>query len=600
MPSAVRRCAVIGLGAVALGSGAPAFAQETLRHALVIGANDGGGVLEPLRYAERDAEAFAKVLVELGGFPEERVTVLYQPDSETLQAALAHHAALADVAPDDLFVFYYSGHADGNGLRLSDDLYWFDALKHDLRLIESTARLGLLDACRSGSITRLKGAKVAPSLFGGQEKLATEGEIWMTATSAEEAAQESEQLRGGFFTHYLVSGLRGAADTGDGLVDVDELYRYTYDRVVERTSQAGAIQRPHFDRDTSGAQGLALTDVRRSDSALILDGGGPGHITVARLADRVQMAEVDVLEGRDVRIALPSGRYIVRRRWGPDLFEAQVALTPNSALELTSWRKAGLESTVARGEALPGAEGFHESVRHYRELSEAFVADLNLDESPAVAGTMSLLAPGGGQLYNNQRTKAVLFFLGTAFLVGGGTLFSVSDEDLGAGDAAATLGFSLWGASIADAVYNVKRSEELRPRTGGAVGWTTGFSEYRRTHTGLLAEITPVPNLSIGIDRTGYSWYPEGGWDVALGSRLTAAIEGKRVRPGIFAAYGVRVGQATKEDPVAVRGVLGGGVVVRYYTVPRYFIEFDLRIEQDGDVPAGVAGLGFGVHLGGR
>ena len=60
-----------------------------VRHALVIGANDGGGVLEPLRFAESDAERFARVLVELGDFDEQLVTVLYRPTQETLRRALA-------------------------------------------------------------------------------------------------------------------------------------------------------------------------------------------------------------------------------------------------------------------------------------------------------------------------------------------------------------------------------------------------------------------------------------------------------------------------------------------------------------------------------
>ena len=59
--------------AATLALGAP------VRHALIVGANDGGGVLEPLRYAERDAETFADVLIELGGFDEEDVSGLYAP-----------------------------------------------------------------------------------------------------------------------------------------------------------------------------------------------------------------------------------------------------------------------------------------------------------------------------------------------------------------------------------------------------------------------------------------------------------------------------------------------------------------------------------------
>ncbi|MFK7927240.1 MAG: caspase domain-containing protein, partial [Myxococcota bacterium] len=430
---ALRKGLGLGLGvlacACALGS-SPALAQDEapVRHALVIGANDGGGTLTPLRYAERDAEQIVDVLTELGGFREDRVTVLYQPNRETVQAALAHHAALAEAADDDLFVLYYSGHADAQGLRLGPETYWFDSLKHDLRDINSTARLGVLDACRSGSITRFKGAKVAPSLFAGQDRLAATGEVWLTATSADEVAQESESLRGGFFTHYLVSGLRGAADTGDGLVDVDELRKYTYDKVVARSGQAGATQRPHFDVNLSGSQGLALTDVRRADATLILDQGGPGQVSVLRVADRTQLAEVEVTPDRDVRLALPAGRYFVRRRdRDGELWEAQVALTSSLPVEVTSWRSVTAEMAMARGTSK--VDAFQNRVRHYRERSQGFVEDLNLGESPTVAGSLSLLVPGGGQLYNGERTKAVAYFLGTASIIGGATVFSLGSND---------------------------------------------------------------------------------------------------------------------------------------------------------------------------
>ena len=183
---------------------------QPVRHALVVGADEGGGVLEKLQYAERDAEKMAEVLVELGSFDDELVTVLYAPSPELLRQALAHHAAVAEQYDNDLFLFYYSGHADAQGLRLDDDRYFYEALKHDFRAVDSDVRVGVLDACRSGTITRLKGAAVTESLFG--QEVAAEGEAWLTASAADELAQESDQLRGGFFTHYLISGMRGAAD----------------------------------------------------------------------------------------------------------------------------------------------------------------------------------------------------------------------------------------------------------------------------------------------------------------------------------------------------------------------------------------------------
>jgi uncharacterized caspase-like protein len=186
-------------------------AAAVLRHALVVGANDGGGALDPLRYAELDAERVSDVLVDLGGFEAPHVTVLYAPSVAELRASLKAHAAVSASFDEDLFVLYYSGHADARGLRLGTEIYPFEELKSELRSVPANVRIGVLDACRSGTITRLKGAALSEP-FLMEERLMAEGEAWMTATSADESAQESDRLRGSFFTHYLLSGLRGAAD----------------------------------------------------------------------------------------------------------------------------------------------------------------------------------------------------------------------------------------------------------------------------------------------------------------------------------------------------------------------------------------------------
>ena len=49
----------------------------------------------------------------------------------------------------------------------------------------------------------------------------------MTASSANEVSVEDDVLQHGIFTYHLIQGLRGSADyDSDGLVTVDEAYRY--------------------------------------------------------------------------------------------------------------------------------------------------------------------------------------------------------------------------------------------------------------------------------------------------------------------------------------------------------------------------------------
>ena len=60
----------------------------------------------------------------------------------------------------------------------------------------------------------------------------------ITASSANEVSEEKDDLQHGVFTYYLLEGLRGKADTDqDGMVTVDEAYRYVSDKVPQATGQ---------------------------------------------------------------------------------------------------------------------------------------------------------------------------------------------------------------------------------------------------------------------------------------------------------------------------------------------------------------------------
>ena len=62
------------------------------------------------------------------------------------------------------------------------------------------------------------------------------GQVLITASSASEDAQESDAIQGSFFTHFLTSGLRGAADRdNDGKVTLGEAYEFAYAHTVSNT-----------------------------------------------------------------------------------------------------------------------------------------------------------------------------------------------------------------------------------------------------------------------------------------------------------------------------------------------------------------------------
>jgi len=64
-------------------------------------------------------------------------------------------------------------------------------------------RILVVDSCRSGSVTRVKGGSPAPPIaLSTVTELSGEGVIVLTASTAGEDVQESDQLAGSFFTYY--------------------------------------------------------------------------------------------------------------------------------------------------------------------------------------------------------------------------------------------------------------------------------------------------------------------------------------------------------------------------------------------------------------
>jgi hypothetical protein len=580
-----------------------------LRHALVVGMNDGGGSLEPLKYAESDARRVADLLVEIGDFDAEQVTVLYAPTREEMLEAIQAHAGLSEATDDDLFLLYYSGHADARGLRLGDETLRYEDLREAIKAVPAEVRVGVLDACRSGAIVRLKGARVTAPFLVEEDDLASQGEAWLTAATADEGAQESDQIRGSFFTHYLLSGLRGAADTGDGLVSLDEVYRYAYRRTVVRTggTEAG-VQHPVYDYRLQGQGDLFLTDVRRALSRVTIAPAIAGELTVLSLPDRSPVAEVEKPSGESVALALAPGRYLFRLRSDAGLQEVSIVLSEG---QQASIERFGAPLTLEAGQ-LKGLASLNDitgTLSHIASEGQERIAELDLLHSPVVAGTASLLVPGAGQAYNGHWVKGGLLFAGTVALLGGGYYWNGSGSGPSSGsllgsNLAMGAGAALYGYAVADAAWGVKHKEDFRPKRGlvalTETAWGLGDGTGWPIDTGIAADWIIEPGFSLGLDRTGMVTHTDGSHTFGFGSRMTLGLDsGRRLRPGAFVALDFRAG--TLEDGRSgFEPLVGAGANLRWYLTPRYLVEAEMRQQMAKDSSELLVAGGLGVHIGGR
>lgn len=101
-------------------------APQTLRrYALIIGANQGGPSRPPLKYAHTDAQAFARVLEEMGGVGAQDRLLLLEPSraslDKNLEALSQRLKAEQHTQQRSELVLYYSGHSDETGIMLGNE-----------------------------------------------------------------------------------------------------------------------------------------------------------------------------------------------------------------------------------------------------------------------------------------------------------------------------------------------------------------------------------------------------------------------------------------------------------------------------------------------
>nr|WP_281404390.1 caspase family protein [Pyxidicoccus fallax] len=290
---------------------------EIRRLAILVGHNVGGGARPPLRYAEADAAKLASVLSELGDVASRDIVMLQGQDLPTVRAALADVArrvAALRATPNTrvVLLFYFSGHSDGVALELGTERLPYAALREWLDSTKADVRLAIVDSCRSGALLRIKGGRPGPSFeLRLTDELHSSGHALLTSSAEDELALESREVGGSLFTHHLVSGLRGAADSsGDGLVTLGEAYQYAYAHTVSATADVllGG-QHPAYDYRLSGKGELVLTQLPSPGTALELPSDFERALLLRPERGQV-MAELG--PGAVPRLAVPPGEYELR------------------------------------------------------------------------------------------------------------------------------------------------------------------------------------------------------------------------------------------------------------------------------------------------
>jgi hypothetical protein len=229
-----------------------------------------------LKYAVNDAREFYRYLTEVNQVPKDHVWLILDEEAtldkfrSTLGTVLRRSAG-----KDDTVIIFLAGHGateqdpsspDGDGLEKyilpynadPKDLYAsalpMSEVARIFQRISSERLVFIGDTCYSGASggrTIFAGGTRANVSGAFLDRLSQgKGRVIITASDANEVSAEKDELKHGIFTFYLLEGLRGKADLDkDGVITVDELYRYVSMKVPPATGQN---QHPVMKGETTG------------------------------------------------------------------------------------------------------------------------------------------------------------------------------------------------------------------------------------------------------------------------------------------------------------------------------------------------------------
>jgi len=303
--------------AVILLSFAPAIASAVETHdvgnlyALIVGVSSyRNATITQLKVSDKDAKDFARFLEGQSGLFK-RVNVKLLTNEQATKAAVEEslHYWLRKSGKDDTVLLFFSGHGADDPYH--PDKFYFVVHDSDPRNLQGTAinmsglefirpldskRVVLIaDTCHAGGYSMQGTKRVEPVFqrFLSQFK-ESQGRIIITSCQPNELSMEKPGLPNSVFTHYLLEGLAGKADSnGDGVVTLKEAYEYVYEKAKEATK---GIQHPQFEGRFVGMFPLALAmlnnrpaETRRHEAVSNIPLPGRGYRDSYRnKAERVQ------------------------------------------------------------------------------------------------------------------------------------------------------------------------------------------------------------------------------------------------------------------------------------------------------------------------
>lgn len=199
-----------------------------------------------LRFTDDDAYRFYAFLKspEGGALPNNQIKLLIDEEATRNNILAALQETLLRADENDVIVFYYSGHGlAGSFIPVDYDGFNNRVLHDEIKQVFEKSRakhkMIFADACYSGSLLAMKSVvNTTIEKYYASFKNTKGGLAFFTSSQGEEISLEDGGLRQGIFTHFLIRGLNGEADTNyDKIVTIQEIFDFVSTGVRKYTAK---------------------------------------------------------------------------------------------------------------------------------------------------------------------------------------------------------------------------------------------------------------------------------------------------------------------------------------------------------------------------
>jgi len=197
-------------------------------YAVLVGVSEYEQPANNLTSCHRDAIEMYELLKEYTT-PDKMILLT---NEQAKQGAIVFYTNLLfqQAKPDDIVIFFFSGHGSQNFFLTYDKGLYFNDLEKIFKQTKAKRKLIFADACFSGTLRQPGNQTVSNNTSVGKNVL-----LFLSSRS-NQYSQESPALRNGVFTYFLLAGLRGGADTDkDGCITAKELFNFVYPKVKDKT-----------------------------------------------------------------------------------------------------------------------------------------------------------------------------------------------------------------------------------------------------------------------------------------------------------------------------------------------------------------------------